>query len=82
MPKEPKQFKINISHTKRGDRIVEGTLEYLIGYFGYTLEIGNSWNRKINRTPKTIKSFVTNLQKAFEEKEASCYERTFVDLVS
>ena len=82
MPKEPKQFKINISHTRRGDRIVEGTLEYLIGYFSYTLEIGNSWNRKINRTPKTIKSFVTNLQKSYEEKEASCYERTFVDLVS
>jgi hypothetical protein len=82
MTKEPKQFKINITHTRRGDKIIEGTLEYLIGYFGYTLEIGNSWNRKINREPKSIKSFVTNLQKSYEEKEASCYERTFVELIN
>lgn len=58
-----------------------GTLEELINCFGYTLEIGNSWNSKINRNPKTIKSFISNLQKAYEEKEASCYDRTSVELV-
>lgn len=42
----------------------EGTLEELISYYSYTLEIGNSWNKKINRNPKTIKSFVSNLQKS------------------
>lgn len=82
MKKEAKIYKIKISHTKRGDKIVEGTIDYLINnYFGYTLEIGNSWNKKIQRYPKTIRSFVINLQKSYEEKESSCYERTSVELV-
>ena len=81
MAKEAKTHKINISHTRRGERIVEGTLEYLIGYFGYTLEVGNSWNSRINRNPKTIRSFVTNLQNSYYEKEGACYERTYVELV-
>lgn len=58
----------------------EGTLEQLIDCFSYTLEIGHSWNNKINRYPKTIKTFVKNLQSSYEEKEASCYKRTFVSL--
>ena len=58
-----------------------GTVEELTKYFSYTLEIGNSWNRKINRHPKTIKSLLTNLQNSYAEKEASCYERTSVELV-
>jgi hypothetical protein len=81
MAKEAKTYKINISHTRRGDSTVEGTLEYLINYFGYTLEVGNSWNSRINRNPKTIKSFVTNLQNSYYEKESSCYERTYVELI-
>lgn len=81
-PKKEKTYKVKIEHTRRGERIVEGTLDYLVNqYFGYTLEIGNSWNKKITRYPKTIKSFVSNLQKSYEEKEAQCYERTFVSLV-
>jgi hypothetical protein len=59
---------------------VVGNLEYLVGYFGYTLECGNSWNKKINKKPKTIKSFITNLQKSYSEKEASCYDRTYVEI--
>jgi hypothetical protein len=82
MAKEPKQFKIKITHTRRGDKIIEGTLEYLIEYFCYTFEIGNSWNKKINKKPKTIRSFVTNLQNSYEELEVSCYERTFVELIN
>jgi hypothetical protein len=61
-------------------REVTGDLPYLLQYFSYTLECGNSYNRKINRYPKTIKSFISNLQKSYEEKEASCYNRTFVSL--
>ena len=57
-----------------------GTLSQLIKYFGYTLEIGNSWNKKINTEPKTIVSFVKNLQASYEEKEASCFERTSINL--
>ena len=62
------------------EREVTGTLEYLLQYFSYTLECGASWNSKINRYPKTIKSFLKNLQASYEEKEASCYNRTFVEL--
>ena len=66
---------------KERETIVEGTLAYLIDYFGYILEIGNSWNRKINRNPKTIKSFVSNLEKSYDEKEGACYERTYIELI-
>lgn len=75
-----KQYTIIQSHTKRESREVTGTIEELTRYYSYTLEIGNSWNRKINRNPKTIASLVKNIQAAFEEKESSCYERTFVNL--
>ena len=45
------------------------TVAEAIEYFGYTLEVGASWshekgNRKINRSPKTIKSLITNLNNA------------------
>lgn len=75
-----KNYKIITDHSRRGEKITEGTLEELIRYFSYTLEVGASWNQKINRNPKTIKSFVTNLQKSYEAKEACCYDRTSVSL--
>lgn len=82
-----KTYKIKTKRiTGRGSRpdsesIYEGTVEHLAkNVFGYTLEIGASWNNKINRWPKTIKSLVTNLQKSYQEKEASCYDRTSVYL--
>lgn len=31
------------------------------GIFGYTLECGNSWNRKIPREPKSVKKLVKAL---------------------
>ena len=37
-------------------------------------------NSKNIRKPRTIKSFISNLQKSYEEKESSCFERTFVEL--
>lgn len=76
-----KTYKVKVDYKNR-EKIVEGTLDYLIDYFSYTLEIGNSWNKRISRNPKTIKSFITNLQNSYSEKEACCYERTFVNLVS
>lgn len=86
--KTEKTYKVKVTKIYcRGNRensetVVEGTLDYLTNsYFGYTLEIGNSWNPKIKRNPKTIASFITNLQKSYEEKEAACYDRTFVELV-
>ena len=45
------------------------TVAEAVEYFGYTLEVGASWqhekgNRKINRNPTTIKSLITNLNNA------------------
>ncbi len=79
--KKVKIYKLKISHSRRGDRFVDGNLEELTSYFSYTLEIGHSWDKRINKNPKTIKSLVTNLQNAFSVKEGACYERTFIDLV-
>ena len=86
--KMPKTFKIKtryiVGRGNQADRenIVDGTLDYLNKYFSYTLEIGNSWNPKINRCSKTINAFVKNLQKSYEEKESACYNRTYVELLT
>lgn len=55
-----------VKSTHRGrETIWEGTLEYLKEkVFSYTLECGHSWNPKINRDPKTIKSLVNALEKS------------------
>ena len=45
-----------------------GTVEELTKVFSYTLEIGNSWNRKISLKPKGIKTLVKHINMAFEEK--------------
>ena len=61
---------ITIIKNRRGsDTEVTGTMEYLIGYFRYTLEVGESWqhekgNSKINTNPKSGASLVSNLNKA------------------
>ena len=83
--KTPKQTKrpktYTIIKTRKGrESEISGTLEELQEYFDYTFEVGHSWNSKIIRKPKTIKSFISNLQKSYEEKEGACFERTFVEL--
>jgi hypothetical protein len=61
---------ITIIKNRRGsDTEVTGTLEYLTGYFRYTLEVGESWqhekgNSKININPKSGEALVNNLNKA------------------
>ena len=37
------------------------------GIFGYTLECGHSWNNKIPREPKGLKSLVNALNKSADE---------------
>lgn len=73
----------NRSMSNRAEQVFEktGTLTELIEAFSYTLEVGYSWNKKIKLVPRNIKSFVKNLQDAYEEKEADSYERTIVSLV-
>ena len=61
-----KTYTINVHH--RGNcRQTSGTLAELIEYFGYTLECGHSWNRKLQLQPKTIKSLVSTLNKCISE---------------
>ncbi len=66
---------------KGRETLVTGTLEYLTDYFGYTLEIGRSYDRRILLRPKTIVSLLSNLRKSLDIKEGSCYERTFIEQV-
>ena len=76
-----KTYKIEIERKGRLS-VYEGTINHLIkNLFGYILEVGVSWDRKINKNPKTIKSLVFNLQKSYTAKEACCYERTSVRLI-
>ena len=75
-----KQYKILVKDDRR-EKVWEGTLEELTSCFSYTLEIGNSHKPSIKREPKTIKSLVSNLQKAFAVEEARCYNRTYIELI-
>ena len=60
-----------------------GTVEYLRErVFGYTLECGNSWNKKINRYPKTGKALVKALNQSVQETQGSCYEQDSYELIS
>jgi len=82
--KTEKVFTIIVSNFGRaGDKPpkeVSGTLEELKKYFSYTFEVGASWDKKVNVNPKNITSFVNNLQRAYEAKEANCYNRTSIEL--
>lgn len=89
MAKAPKQYKV--TETKYGrfggePRTYEaiGTVAELVQYYSYTLECGASWqyekgNKKINRTPKTIKSLVTNLYNAKNNSAADGYSGSSYD---
>lgn len=61
---------------------LKGTLEELIETTRYTFEVGRSYNRKINLAPKTIKSFVSNYEKALEEKQGCPVEVTYVEIAA
>ena len=61
---------------------LKGTLEELIGATRYTFEVGQSYNRKINLAPKTIKGFVSNYEKALEEKQGCPVEVTYVEVTT
>ena len=78
---------ITIIKTRNGkDSEIVGTVEYLVNsYFGYTLEVGQSWerekgNKKINRNPKSGKSLVDNLNKAVSNSAANGYSSTYFSL--
>lgn len=62
--------------------ILESTLKELIEATRYTFEVGQSYNRKINLAPKTIKSFISNYEKALEEKQGCPVEVTYVEIAA
>lgn len=62
--------------------ILESTLKELIEATRYTFEVGQSYNRKINLAPKTIKGFVSNYEKALEEKQGCPVEVTYVEVTA
>ena len=64
-----------IKHRRGKEHPVTGTIEELVKYFSYTLEVGKSWahekgNKAINTHPKTIASLITNINNA--ESNAAC----------
>jgi hypothetical protein len=78
---------ITIIKTRNGkDSEIVGTVEDLVNnYFGYTLEVGQSWerekgNKKINLNPKSGKSLVTNLNNAVTNSAANGYSSTYFTL--
>ena len=80
-----KEFSIKLKKIRIGrsdsEKIYKGTLSELIEMFYYTLDLGNSVRKSINKNPKTINSFISNLRKSFEIKEAKCYDRTIIELI-
>ncbi len=78
--KSRKTYAVEIHH--RGDvRRASGTVEELVEYFGYTLERGHSWNRKLQRRPKTAKSLVSTLNKCVSET-CNQYDPDWYELAS
>jgi hypothetical protein len=80
-----KTFKVKI--TKSGMRdtretVYEGTIDYLVNnVFGYTLECGKSWNRKINDNPKTIGALVKALNASYDEIEGG-YTHSWAEAIN
>lgn len=56
------------------------TLSELIGYFGYTLEVGHSYNSKIQLRPKTINTFINHFNLAVDEKYGG-FHRPYMTLI-
>lgn len=79
-----KQYTI-IKHRRGNTSETTGTIEELTEYFGYTLEVGKSWehergNRKVNLHPKTGKQLVTSLNNATNNAAANGYSGTYYEL--
>lgn len=73
-----------VAKTRKGRTTIwAGTIEELrTNVFGYTLECGNSWNRKISREPKSVASLVNNLNKSVDETQGGCYERDYYEVTT
>lgn len=85
MARAPKEYTIKVTTIRSygEDRVneVNGTLEELIEHFGYTLEIGHGYNSRINLRPKTIRGFLSAIQKASDIKYGCTYTRQYFELL-
>lgn len=79
--KEDKQYTLIMSRDHRDDKELRPmTLAELIKYFGYTLEKGNSWDKKVDRNPKNIGSLIKNLNRAEDAATGNGYSGTSYSL--
>ena len=58
-----------------------GTIAELTETFSYTLECGHGWDSRVNRSPTTIKSLVSNLNRAAHAKSTH-YQSEYYTLVN
>lgn len=61
--KQPKTHTIEI-HRHGRISTTTGTIDELTKYFGYTLEVGKSYDKTVQMAPKTIKSLIVAINKA------------------
>lgn len=75
---------VYVAKTRKGRTTIwAGTVEELrTNVFGYTLECGNSWNKKISREPKTVASLVSNLNKSVSETQGGCYDQDYYEVAT
>lgn len=79
-----KTYTIKVSSERNGrfsEHTTTGTLAELIEAFSYSLEIGASYIRKFNKTPKTIKALLKSLNAASDARHANSYNYTSYELV-
>lgn len=72
-----KTYKVKCERRGR-ESFFEGTMPELVLIFKYTLDCGASYqhekgNKKINRSPKTLASLITNLNNAKNNLSANGY---------
>jgi len=75
-----------VSLSTGSERTQTGTLAELIDAYGYTLKCGKAYehergNAKINMSPRTVASLVTNLNRAINNS-GSAWANGFYELVA
>ncbi len=75
-----------VVHRRGNETEVKGTITELTEYFGYTLEVGRSYewergNKRINKNPRTISSLVNNLNNAKRNAAANGQPDTYYSTV-
>ncbi len=79
--KKEKKFTVQINGRNNSTRTTTGTIQELTEYFSYTLEVGNSWDPKVNRNPKTIKALVSNVNRAYDASTGNGYSGKSIEQV-